>query len=148
MRKHGYSTRDYTHPIYRVWQSMKRRCDSPKIKNYRHWGGRGIIVCDGWLNSFLIFCNWALDNGWREGLSLDRINNDGNYEPSNCRFITQADNNRNSRQTKLSWETVTEIRNVKLLIPEITQQEMSDTYGVCRIQIGLILNNKRWKEGT
>ena len=73
---------------------MKHRCSNPKIKNY---GGRGIKVCEEW-QTFKPFEEWSLSNGYREGLSIDRIDNDGNYEPSNCRWAdkTTQENNRSN----------------------------------------------------
>uniref|UniRef100_A0A6M3LHT2 Uncharacterized protein n=1 Tax=viral metagenome TaxID=1070528 RepID=A0A6M3LHT2_9ZZZZ len=80
------------HPIINVWMGMKRRCYNPSRKDYKRYGGRGIIVCQEWLD-YKTFEKWALANGYRKGLTIDRIDNDGDYEPSNCRFITRAENN-------------------------------------------------------
>lgn len=86
------------HPTYRHWCAMKVRCYNKKQKAYDRYGGRGIIVCDEWLNDFKVFYDWAISSGWRKGLSLDRFpNNDGNYEPSNCRWATAKQQNRNTR---------------------------------------------------
>ncbi len=85
------------HPLYSVLHHIKDRCYNQNDKRYIHYGGRGIIVCDEWRNDYEVFIKWALNNGWKNGLAIDRINNDGNYEPSNCRFITLAENNRNQR---------------------------------------------------
>lgn len=86
--------------LYRVYISMKKRCNDPKDPGYNNYGGRGISVCQEWENSFLTFYNWAIKNGYKEksGLSIDRINNDGNYEPSNCQWVPKAvqDNNKRS----------------------------------------------------
>ena len=77
--------------LYFVWRDIKMRCDDISNKRY---GGRGITICNEWLN-FDNFALWALNNGYKEGLSIDRINNDGNYEPSNCRWITMKEQCRN-----------------------------------------------------
>lgn len=95
--KHGQSTTK----LYRVWAAMKKRCISPQCKAYKNYGGRGIMVCDEWMKDYTPFFNWAQSNGYKEGLHLDRINNDGNYEPSNCRFITPERNLANRRNTVL-----------------------------------------------
>lgn len=74
---------------------MKDRCYNPNDKRYKNYGGRGIKVCDEWLNSFENFYNWTVNNGYQEGLTIDRIKVDGNYEPSNCRWAdmeTQSNN--------------------------------------------------------
>ena len=85
--------------LYKVWQGMKTRCYNPNFIYYCNYGSRGITICNEWLNDFKSFYDWAIDNGYKEGLTIDRINNDGNYEPSNCRWITRAEQNRNQRKT-------------------------------------------------
>jgi hypothetical protein len=73
------------------WKQMLYRCYNPKNREYTYYGARGIKVCDAWLD-FRNFEPWAIQNGWQKGLTIDRTDNDGNYEPSNCRFITRAEN--------------------------------------------------------
>lgn len=85
--------------LYKTYQRMKNRCYNKKFPHYEIYGGRGIKICDEWLNDFVAFKDWALSNGYKEGLSIDRINPNGNYEPNNCRWITmfeQASNKRNN----------------------------------------------------
>lgn len=79
--------------IYSTWNDMHTRCNNPNCKFYKNYGGRGISICREW-KDFITFKNWAYANGYRSNLTIDRINNNGNYEPSNCQWITGADNAR------------------------------------------------------
>ena len=80
---------------YRTWQQMKRRCFNPANHNYKYYGGRGVVVCDRWRESFEAFLE---DMGERpSGHTIDRINSDGNYEPGNCRWATPTEQRRNRR---------------------------------------------------
>lgn len=63
---------------------MKTRCYNPKSDNYKNWGGKGIIICEDWKINFMLFYKWAMSNGYKNNLTIDRINNDKNYEPDNC----------------------------------------------------------------
>lgn len=75
------------HPLYKVWSLMKCRCYNPTTPDYRYYGERGITICNEWLNSFQQFFDWAIENGWAKSLVIDRIDNDGSYNPINCRFV-------------------------------------------------------------
>lgn len=92
-RKHGL----YKDRVYHIYYGIKQRCENPKSSSYKHYGGRGI--CVEW-SDWQSFREWALSNGYQDGLTLDRIDVNGNYEPSNCRWITQAEQMRNTRKTR------------------------------------------------
>jgi hypothetical protein len=77
--------------LYSAWTQMKSRCYDPNHKLFRNYALRGIIVCIEWRDDYLAFKKWAFENGYRMGLVIHRINNDGNYEPNNCCFLTQHD---------------------------------------------------------
>jgi hypothetical protein len=78
--------------LYKIWNGMIFRCENKKSSRYNRYGGRGIGICESWRSNFQSFYDWGLSNGYEKGLTIDRINNDGNYEPSNCRFLTRGEN--------------------------------------------------------
>ena len=86
--------------LYGVWANMKQRCNSPNHMAYKWCGGRGVKVCEQWnaKHGFPAFLEWAQSNGYSDSLTIDRINNDGNYEPSNCRWVSLGDNLKNRRK--------------------------------------------------
>jgi len=96
--KHGHTIGGKPTPEFYSWWSMKMRCTNKNAKHYQYYGGRGITVCNEWFNSFE---NFFKDMGNRpDGMTLDRINNDGNYEPSNCRWSTPSQQLKNRRNAK------------------------------------------------
>lgn len=114
--KHGLSK----HPLHTIWRNMKDRCKNPNNKRYERYGGRGIVVCEEWDNDFKAFYDWCMNNGWQQGLQIDRINNDGDYEPSNCRFVTNKINANNKSTT---YKVIYNSR-------EYTLSELSDVTGI------------------
>jgi len=96
--------------IYEVWKTLKQRCLNPNNKFYFRYGGRGITVCEDWKNNFTSFYEWSMKNGYKEGLSIDRIDNNGNYCPENCRWtdkLTQANNTRTNHYITFRNQTKT-----------------------------------------
>lgn len=86
--------------LYRIWGVMKSRAANKNFDRFRYYGARGISVCEEWKNSFEVFRDWSLKNGYENHLTIDRINNDGNYEPSNCRWATISTQMKNRRKFK------------------------------------------------
>lgn len=89
--------------LFMVWQDMIARCTRKTHHAYKYYGGRGISVFDDWKNNFESFHNWAINNGYYSGLTIDRINNDGNYEPSNCRWVTMKVQSNNRRKPIMTY---------------------------------------------
>lgn len=87
--------------LYRTWLHIKTRCYNQKYSRYKDYGGRGIKVCDEWRNDFMNFYNWSMKNGYKENLTIDRIDNDKGYSPSNCRWQTNKQQCRNRRNNKM-----------------------------------------------
>lgn len=108
--------------LYDVWYLMKRRCYEVGGKNYHQYGALGIKVCEEWKDNVSAFAEWALANGYKKGLQIDRIDTNGNYEPSNCRFVTSKVNN-NNRKNNRFLEFNGEVK---------TLQEWADEKGVER----------------
>lgn len=95
-KTHGLSK----HPLHGVWQRMKGCTSSPTHHDFKHYGGRGIRVCDEWFHDFKAFYDWAMANGYKPGLTIERIDVNGNYEPSNCTWIPRELQPLNQRRTK------------------------------------------------
>ena len=108
MVKHGDRPKGKNVRLYNIWSQMCERCNNPSFVGFSQYGGRGISVCSEWLKSYEAFKKWALDNGYNDELTIDRIDVDGNYEPNNCRWATpkeQANNRRTNRMLSYSGET-------------------------------------------
>jgi hypothetical protein len=138
------------HPLLRVYAGMRARCENPKHMHFGRYGGRGISVCDRWRRSFADF---VADMGPRpDGHTLDRVNNDGNYEPDNCRWATrkQQSNNRDSARgersgnSKLTESTVLAIR-AAVSAGGFTQQQIASRFGISRASIYYVVRRLSWK---
>ncbi len=136
---HGHARKGHMTPEYKTWQSMIQRCRNPRIKGYHRWGGRGISVCKRWQNSFQNFLD---DMGVRPpgAMSIDRIDNDGHYEPGNTRWASRQIQNQNSCRTRLSLSAVRTIRVLYAagLRPKKLAQEFGVTQGAICYAIQII----------
>lgn len=134
---HGKSN----HLIYGVWLGIKKRCYNQNEDMYHRYGGRGITVCGEWMASFENFLK-DMGDGYRKGLQIDRIDNDGNYEPSNCRWITPINNIRNSTIARLN---LSDVKDIKLKISlGVNQSELARKYGISRSTICDIKYQRTW----
>jgi len=128
-RTHGHSTK--ITKTYRTWKNMLQRCGNPKNKSYNNYGGRGIKVCDRWLHSFENFLD---DMGEApERLTIERENNNGNYEPGNCVWTTRKEQNYNTRRNL----TQLKVQVIKKLLKEssLMQKDVAEIFGVHRSTI-------------
>lgn len=130
--------------IYKKWASIKDRCYNPNNRKYKNYGGRGIIVCDRWLNSFSNFYEDVGDIPFKKA-HLDRKENDGNYEPGNCRWVTLAENNRNKRNNVVNWFTVRFVRRLHKL-HKFTNKELTKIYNISMSALKHIIYNQQWVE--
>lgn len=131
------------HPLYRVLTNMVSRCIYPSASNYEYYGGRGIKVCEEWRNKPEVFIPWAIENGWEPGKEIDRIDNDADYEPSNCRFVSHADNSRCRSNARINAETAKQIR--ELIESGLTVQDVSTRTGAPYMVVWHIAEGNTWK---
>ena len=101
MQRKYFDQYDRNSRLYSVWRHMKERCNNENHMAFQRYGGRGISVCDDWSSEFLSFKSWALENGYNPDLSLDRIDNNGDYCPENCRWATRVEQQNNTSKNRL-----------------------------------------------
>ena len=139
--EHGFTIRRRNHPVYSVWKGMKERCMNPKSVAYKNYGGRGISVCNEWKDPER-FVSWCLANGWRSGLHIDRINVDGHYEPSNCRFVTPQENSTNKRDNRLDVQSVRLIR--MLCWSGMSCSDVAKIFGITKSTSSRVAGLRTW----
>lgn len=130
-------------PLWREWQYMKTRCSSSYPVRHRNYTARGITVCAEWLTNYHAFKQWALDNGYEKGLSIERINNNAGYSPGNCCWIPQARQARNTRRCVVNEQSVLEIR--ALLSAGARRRDICAWFGISRQIVYQIARRKTWK---
>jgi hypothetical protein len=138
----GYRHGGKGDPRYDVWRCMRQRCRDANTKFYANYGGRGIAVCDAW-QTFPGFMSWDKFDDWKPGLELDRIDNDGNYEPENCRWATREEQVQNRSNTRF---TPDDIRMVRMLSwSGLNQSQIAKIFGVSVAAVSGIVNYKSWR---
>ena len=111
--------------LYGIWTAMKQRCQNKNDRNYFRYGGRGISVCDEWSNNYGAFREWCYEHGYKEGLELDREDNNGDYTPENCRFVTHRENLLNTHRAKKYREANNGIDLYYRVMPS-TEEELAE----------------------
>ncbi len=125
--------------LYAAWTDMRTRCSNKNCHTWIYYGGQGITICKEW-EDYAVFRTWSLANGFTKHLSLDRRDNDGNYEPSNCRWVTKELQNQNRSMVKLSPD------NVRLIRQDTRSQYIiAREYGISQPLVSGIKQHKYWR---
>lgn len=134
--RHGLSN----HRLHGIWRRMKNRCSNPNDQAYDIYGAKGIKVCQEWDTSFLAFYNWAKKTGYEEGLTLDRLDSDKDYQPDNCRWITRSQNtSRAGKKGKREKARYITFRGRKQ-----SEKQWADEIGITTVALRYRLNSPNW----
>lgn len=131
------------HPLYKIWVGIKTRCQNPKYHAFHRYGGRGISVAPIW-DDPAEFIRWGIDSGWRSGLQIDRIDNNGDYSPENCRFVTVTENSRNTGRNRITAATAARVK--ELLSTGIRQIDIARDLNVPSYIISQIATGCTWRD--
>lgn len=139
LRIHGFANKER---LYEIWTGINKRCNNQNSVAYKHYGGRGIKICLSW-RKYINFRKWALISGYKNNLTIERKNTNGNYCPSNCCWIALGEQARNTRLVKLSWKIVKQIRQLYSM-GNITQQQLANKFKVTKGHINNIIKGRTW----
>ena len=128
--------------LRRIWIGMTKRCSDSRRKDFKWYGGRGVCVCPEW-GSFSSFLSWSEENGYRDGLTLDRIDGAGNYSPGNCRWVTHQENCQNRKAVKMTPAMVKAAR-IAFAMGMSNQSQIARFFGIERSIIRNVVNRKTW----
>lgn len=131
-------------PLFKLLMNVRARCEHASATNFAYYGGRGIKVCDEWVNDPRAFAEWAEQNGYRKGLELDRIDVNGPYAPWNCRFVDHKTNSRARRNSRCDLETASKIK--ALLRNGMAYREAAEAVGVPPMVAWHIAKGNTWKD--
>lgn len=155
MRREIENTKMYDYILKEKFYNMKSRCYGEKNISYKYYGGKGIKICDEWLNDYNKFKEWALNNGFRPFLTIDRIDNSKGYSPDNCRWVTQSFNTAHNTRNKSNEMLDQKGKNIKLLklielrkSVGLSQEEFGKLVGITGQNQGQIELGKRYPSGT
>ncbi len=144
--KHGDTKKGANGTLYNSWKAMKGRCYIPSNKRFAHYGGRGIRVCIQW-HDYRNFKKWALANGHRNGLTIDRIDNDGHYEPGNCQWITRQENTVKGNKVNLMF-SIAEANEIRKIYSsgKFAFKRIAKAYGCSKASISRIVRRESYIE--
>lgn len=125
--------------LYGIYHNMKQRCYNPNATSYDYYGGKGVKICSEWLDDFAKFYNWAMVNGYREDLTIDRIDSNKGYSPENCRWITPEENSARGPYEKIEKEE-SEIKRIRELTG-LSQPKFCEKYGIPHVTL------RKWEQG-
>lgn len=154
--RHGLCLNGIKHPIYKVRERMKRYCYtlSESDRNYPYYRGKGIKMCDAWLNDARTFYDWCMANGWQQGMEIDRIDSNGDYSPENCQLLPKAEHCKKTWKERNALNPVSAMAKLTVAHVEVIKRlvalgysctKIAEFFEVGRTTIKYIAANKTWK---